>query len=71
MKQPKKNAPRVELLYIDEDKARFEARLHKNAKTEPHVPPMKANKGKRTRFTGLTTKGAVAALKKIRAKETK
>jgi len=54
---------------MDEDKERFEARLHENAGAEPRVPAMRATKGKRTKFTGMTTKGAVAAVKATGAKK--
>lgn len=54
--------------YVDGDKERFEERLHRNARSpEPHVPVMTATKGKRNRFTGMTTKATVQAVKKERA----
>ncbi len=65
MKQRKKPKGRSKLLYIDGDKERFEARLHQNAHTaEPRVPAMLASAGKRNKFTGMTAKGTVAALRK-------
>ncbi|HXC53904.1 MAG TPA: hypothetical protein VNU97_01290 [Rhizomicrobium sp.] len=64
MKSPKKPRSRSSLSYIDGDAERFEARLRKNAKArEPRVPAMLASKGKRTKFTGMTAKGTVAALR--------
>ncbi|MEI9888224.1 MAG: hypothetical protein WDN08_17345 [Rhizomicrobium sp.] len=74
MKQSKKRTAETSAkaapVYIDEDKKRFEARLRRNVRTkEPRVPPMTAQKGKRTRFTGLTAEGAVAVLKKSQAKK--
>jgi hypothetical protein len=57
--------------YNDEDSARFEARLKKNARAEPRVPAMVATKGARTRFTGLTSVAAVAALRTVRKKKAK
>ncbi len=73
-KKPKRRSGKVvakgTLVYIDEDKERYEARLRSNVRTkEPRVPPMTARKGKRTRFTGLTSKGAVALLEKSQAKK--
>ena len=68
MKQTKAAKRRAVAPYVDGDKERFEARLHKNARSpEPHVPAMTATKGKRNRFTGMTTKGTVQAVKKERA----
>ena len=58
--------------YVDGDKARFEERLHRNARSpEPHVPVMTATKGKRNRFTGMTTKATVQAVKKERTRVAK
>ena len=68
MKQIKARKVRSVPPYVDGDKARFEERLHSNARSpEPHVPVMTATKGKRNRFTGMTTKSAVQAVKKERA----
>jgi hypothetical protein len=70
MKQRKKPKGRPKLLYTDGDAERFEGRLLQNAdKSEPRVPAMLASAGKRTKFTGMTAKGTVAALRKSRKKK--
>jgi hypothetical protein len=61
----------AKLRYNDEDSDRFEARLKKNARTEPRVPAMIATKGVRTRFTGLTSAAAFAALRTAGKKKAK
>ena len=67
MKQTKAAKRRAVPPYVDGDKERFEERLHRNAgSAEPHVPAMTATKGKRNRFTGMTTKATVLAVKKER-----
>ncbi len=71
-KTTKAKPPRAaKSLYSDEDTARFEARLKKNARKEPRVPAMIATRGARTRFTGLTSAAAVAVLKSARRKKNK
>ena len=68
MKQTNASQRRPVPPYVDGDKERFEERLHRNARSpEPHVPAMTATKGKRNRFTGMTTKATVRAVKKERA----
>lgn len=72
MKQTKAPKRRAVPPYVDGDKERFEERLHRNAGSgEPRVPVMTATKGKRNRFTGMTTKTAVQAVKTERARGAK
>ena len=72
MPTPKVPKKRPKLSYVDGDVVRFEERLHRNAHSpEPRVPAMTATKGKRTRFTGLTTKGAVQLVKAEHARQAK
>ncbi|MEJ1967680.1 MAG: hypothetical protein WDN03_03435 [Rhizomicrobium sp.] len=68
VKVPNKSKGRTRAPYIDGDTERFEARLHARA-GEPRVPPPTATKGKRTRFTGMTTQGTVAAVKAEHSKK--
>jgi hypothetical protein len=65
----KRKGSAAKLVYADADRARFEARLHKNAKTAPGVPALISTKGKRNKFTGMTTSETVASLKALKAKK--